>query len=150
MQISSFRLGRILMTFLPTVLLLSCGKDSEPLISNEYTVVVSGGFEVVELDRIPVYRDGGDATLYSKVLSEISYPPEAREMGIEGAVVLQFEITEIGYVEAVVIIEDPGAGLGAEAKRAFDLFTEGLAFHPAIFNGAAVRVRTTFDVIFQL
>ena len=48
--------------------------------------------------------------------------PAAVEMDLEGRVLLQLDIDEKGRVIAVCVLKDPGADLGAAAKRMFKRF----------------------------
>jgi len=65
-----------------------------------------------------------------KVLEEVTipYPLEAKKLEIEGDVELQVTIDENGRVIKVVILKDPGGGLGDAAARALKNFR----FSPAV------------------
>ncbi len=107
----------------------ACSNDEEPFLEDdECIVVVDGGIEITVLDRNPRFVDGGELGLARKVSLLVIYPDEAQLNGIEGTAILQYEITRFGAVEHVQVMQDPGGGIGAESKRAFELAVEGLPF----------------------
>jgi hypothetical protein len=63
---------------------------------------------------------------------------------------VQYEITEVGEVENIVIIEDPGSGIGAATVEALEAATQGVAFSPGAFNFEFVRVRKELRMRFRL
>ena len=113
-------------------------------------VEIEGDFELLAIDKAPEFINGGDSGFNVALLEETMYPVEARENGIEGRAVLQYEITMTGEVMNIIIIEDPGGGLGAEVVRTLEVVTEGIAFYPAELNGMAITVRKELPVIFSL
>ena len=78
---------------------------------------------------------------------EIPYPAEARKLGIEGKVRLRVDIDEKGRVVKVVILQEPGGGLGQAAAKAMKKFQ----FAPAVgLNGKPVDYRITYTYVFEL
>ncbi len=80
-------------------------------------------------------------------LQSLPYPPKAMEMDLEGRVLLQLDIDEKGRVMAVKVLKDPGADLGAAAKKMF----KSIRFVPATVNGEPVasRVRFKYDFVIE-
>lgn len=56
--------------------------------------------------------------IYQWLAQNISYPAEARRMGIEGSVLLRFKVLNDGRLDSTEVLHDIGAGVGAEVLRA--------------------------------
>jgi len=115
----------------------------------EVEVEVNGVFELMTVSKMAEYI-GGQEAFFKAIGQEISYPPEARENGIEGEVIIEFEITKTGEVENIVIKEDIGGGCSEEAKRMLEVITQGVSFHPAELEGVPVRVKMEVPIRFKL
>lgn len=85
---------------------------------------------------------GGLKELYS----EIKYPDMARRAGIEGRVIVQFIVNEMGEVQNPVILRGIGGGCDEEVLRVIKKMT----FTPGIQNGKFVKVKMSQPVMFQL
>lgn len=85
---------------------------------------------------------GGTSTLYS----EIRYPKRAREVRIEGRVIVEYIVNEKGEVEDPKIIRGIGGGCDEEVLRAIKL----MKFTPGIQNGRFVKVKISQPVTFKL
>lgn len=144
---------RNLLLILPIILLIGCSKEDEAfgVIDDDFCLVeINGVFEDVELDVAPIYIDGGNDGFGYKFASALLYPPEAREMGIEGVCVLQFVINEEGAVEAYEIIENPGGQIGETAVESLKEVTMGISFNPGILNDVPVKVKKQIKVKYRL
>jgi protein TonB len=75
-----------------------------------------------------------------------SYPPEAREDGIEGDVGLELVVGDTGAVESARVVRGMGHGLDDAALQAARAFQ----FAPAMKDGHAVRVRMAWSMQFRL
>ena len=89
-------------------------------------------------------------SLNRRFLREINYPPEARENGIEGTVILDYVISALGTVDTIIIIEDIGGGCGEAARIALYSVTAGIPFYPAEIDGMPVTVKKEVPVNFKL
>lgn len=80
-------------------------------------------------------------------LQALPYPPKALDLDLEGRVILQLDINEKGKVIRVKVLQDPGADLGATAKRMF----KSIRFIPATVNGepVAARLRFKYDFVIE-
>lgn len=80
--------------------------------------------------------------------SELQYPAEAKASGIEGNVVVRYDITEAGEIaDAEVLFADP-PGVFDEAALAL---VRSFRFRPAMSKGVAVRVPgRTSTITFKL
>ncbi len=97
-------------------------------------------------DQMPAFP-GGDAALKNFLAKNIRYPMQAAEKGIEGKVVVQFIVNEIGKVGDIKVVRSKGAELDAEAVRVCKLLPD---FEPARDKGEKVSVWYTLPIIFSL
>jgi TonB family protein len=134
------------------LIVISCNKGDELLWEDGPCFVeVDGEFQDIEPDQMPEYFNGGNEGFYRDLLKALQYPAEARENGIEGKCILNYEISTTGEVENIAIISDPGGGIGAATRKALETITEeGPSFSPAIYEGLPVRVRKELIVNFKL
>jgi len=76
----------------------------------------------------------------------VQYTAEARQLRIEGDVVLRVTFTANGQVIVQNVVQGLGHGLDEEARRVAQL----IRFHPATRNGQPVDSTTTIRITFQL
>jgi TonB family protein len=76
----------------------------------------------------------------------VQYPTEARQLKIEGAVVLSVTFSASGQVLVHGVLRGLGHGLDQEAVRV----AEQIRFRPATVNGRPVDVNTHVTIAFQL
>jgi TonB family protein len=76
----------------------------------------------------------------------VQYTSEARQMKVEGNVILRVTFTSNGRVVVQSIVHGLGHGLDEEARRV----AEQIRFHPATRNGQAVDLTTNITITFQL
>ena len=83
-----------------------------------------------------------------EVLSKppVQYTSEARQLRVEGDVVLSVTFLANGQVEVHGVIRGLGHGLDEEAKRV----AQQIRFRPATSNGQPVDVTTKITITFQL
>lgn len=102
-------------------------------------------FQLVE--EKPTFQ-GGDANTFSKwVNSNLNYPQEAKDKGIEGRVTLTFTVGTDGKVSAVKVVRGVDPLLDNEAIRVVEMSP---AWTPGKMDGKAVSVTYTFPVIYKL
>mgnify|MGYP006289304491 CR=1 FL=1 len=102
----------------------------------------SAGSEVfVAVEEMPELK-GGIAGLQQ----EITYPEEAAENGVEGQVIVQFEVTEEGDVEDPRVLRGVSESLDEEALRA----VREAQFEPGRQQGEPVRVKMSLPITFRL
>ncbi|WP_421875222.1 energy transducer TonB [Marinoscillum sp.] len=90
---------------------------------------------------------GGMAAFYKYVGDNMDYPSQARRMGIEGRVYVQFVVDKDGTVTEVTSVKGIGAGCDEEAER---VLREAPKFKPGKQRGRAVKVRMVLPIIFKL
>ena len=83
-----------------------------------------------------------------EVLSKppVQYTSEARQLGIQGDVVLRVTFTAAGQVVVNGVLRGLGHGLDEEARRV----ASQIRFRPATKGGQAVDATTTITITFQL
>ena len=92
-----------------------------------------------------------DKAMLSFIYKNIKYPAVAREIGVEGQVVIQFVVEPDGTVSGVEILRDIGAKCGDEAKRVVELMNKkGIKWTPGRQRGQNVRVQFILPVKFKL
>lgn len=101
-------------------------------------------FTIVEESATP---KGGMAAFYKYVSDKIKYPPQARRMGIEGRVFVEFVIGKDGTLTEVRAIKGIGAGCDEEAVR---IVQSAPPWNPGKQRGKPVKQRYTLPIIFKL
>ena len=77
----------------------------------------------------------------------MNYPKQARRMGIEGKVYVQFVVDKDGSVTSVRAVKGIGAGCDEEAER---VLKSSPKFKPGKQRGRPVKVRMMMPIIFKL
>jgi TonB family protein len=77
---------------------------------------------------------------------QIQYTSEARQLKVQGDVVLRVTFTAAGHVVVQGLVRGLGHGLDEEARRV----AEQIRFRPATRNGQAVDLTTNITISFQL
>lgn len=90
---------------------------------------------------------GGMPAFYKFVGDNMKYPAQARRMGIEGRVFVQFVVDKDGTVTEVKSVKGIGAGCDEEAERVLRMSPK---FKPGKQRGRAVKVRMVLPIIFKL
>ncbi len=90
---------------------------------------------------------GGMQAFFKYVSDNMVYPAQARRMGIEGRVYVQFVVDKDGKVTEVKAVKGIGAGCDEEAER---VLREAPSFKPGKQRGRPVKVRMVLPIIFKL
>lgn len=101
-------------------------------------------FSVVEESAEP---KGGMPAFYKYVGEKIKYPAQARRMGVEGRVFVQFVVNRDGTIVDVTAIKGIGAGCDEEAVR---IVQSAPAWKPGKQRGKPVRQKMVIPIIFKL
>jgi TonB family protein len=107
---------------------------------------VGGGEIFVVVEKMPVYP-GGDEALFKFINENVRYPPEAKERGIQGKVILRFVVTSDGSVEDVTVVRGIDPLLDAEAVRVMSLLPD---WTPGMQGGKPVNVWYSVPISFAL
>jgi protein TonB len=97
------------------------------------------------IGKTPKFVNYDKAPVAIKVITP-KYPKYARQMAIQGQVILNVEVLKSGKVGAVEIIKSLEPGLDNEAVKAIKKWT----FEPAKSNGKPVSVWLTYPIDFSL
>jgi TonB family protein len=111
--------------------------------------VASAGVPTAMASAAPVKQMTAAPAMTSiEVLSkpQVQYTSEARQLHIEGDVVLRVTFTAAGQVIVEGVTRGLGHGLDEEARRV----AQQIRFRPATRNGQAVDSTTTIHITFQL
>ena len=101
-------------------------------------------FTIVEDQPQP---NGGMAAFYQYVSKKMKYPAQARRMGIEGKVFVQFVVDKDGTLTEVKAVKGIGAGCDEEAVR---VIQGAPRWKPGKQRGRAVKVRMILPITFKL
>ena len=106
--------------------------------------------EVVPFPRAedkPSFK-GGDINNFSKWVSKkLRYPKAAAKAGIEGRLLIQFDVCTDGKLRNIQVVKGVSPELDAEAIR---VISSSPDWKPGYVNGEPVNVQVLFPVIFQL
>ena len=89
----------------------------------------------------------GNQKMLEFVYSNLKYPTEAREQGVEGMVIVRFVVEKDGSITEPEVIRDIGAGCGEEALRVIRSMPN---WNPGKMRGAPVRVYFNMPLRFKL
>jgi protein TonB len=101
---------------------------------------------ILSPDRDPSFV-GGEAEMFKWLHNEINYPQMCAEMGIQGLVYIQFEVSKSGAISKVTPLKSPHEDLTNEAMRVVKKMPKWI---PGEQAGKAVRTRFTLPVNFVL
>lgn len=101
-------------------------------------------FTIVE--EMPSFP-GGDAERQKFLGSNIVYPQQATENGIQGTVYVSFVVDSKGNITDVKILRGIGGGCDEEALRVVKMMPK---WHPGKQNGKQVRVLFNMPIYFKL
>ncbi len=91
--------------------------------------------------------EGGEEDLYTYLDSNLQYPVEALEKGIQGVVYVQFVVEKDGSVSAAKVIRGVEESLDQEALRVVKAMPK---WKPGTQRGVAVRTSYTLPVRFVM
>jgi protein TonB len=118
--------------------------EYQPVISKvepEDTEVI---FVVVE--KVAEPKDGM-AKFYTYIADNLFYPAQARRMGVEGKVFVEFVVNKDGSLTDIVVVRGIGAGCDEEAIR---IIKNCPAWNAARQRGKPVRQRMVLPISFKL
>jgi protein TonB len=101
-------------------------------------------FTIVEESAAP---KGGMGAFYTYVRDKMKYPPQARRMGIDGKVFVEFVVNKDGSITDVRAVKGIGAGCDEEAVR---VVQSAPAWTPGKQRGKPVKQRMVLPITFKL
>ncbi|WP_026998286.1 energy transducer TonB [Eisenibacter elegans] len=117
-------------------------KFEAPKLQEEKTDEV---FDIVEDQPAP---DGGMEEFYKYIGKKMKYPTQARRMGIEGKVFVQFVVDVDGSLTDIKVVKGIGGGCDEEAVRVLEEYPK--KWNPGKQRGRAVKVRMSLPIVFKL
>lgn len=90
---------------------------------------------------------GGMSAFYGFLGKAMKYPKQARRMGIEGKVYVQFIIGKEGNITELEVMRGIGAGCDEEALRVLGMAP---AWHAGKQRGRPVKVKMIVPIVFKL
>jgi TonB family protein len=102
-------------------------------------------FAIVE--EMPQFPGGGESAFMEYLMSNIHYPHEAREKGIEGIVIVTFTVDSTGSINGSKISRNVSPDLDAEALRVISTMP---VWKPGKQNGRNVSVQYNIPVTFSI
>jgi len=90
---------------------------------------------------------GGLDAYYEYLGKELTYPEQAKKLGVEGRVFVEFVIETDGSIGNAKVVKGIGAGCDAEALR---VIKESPKWIPGKVNGKPVRQRMIHNIAFNL
>jgi periplasmic protein TonB len=103
--------------------------------------------DVFDFAEVEPEFPGGMTALYNFIKKNIHYPTEAKELGIQGKVYVQFVIWKDGSIGDVKVMRGLGNGLDEEARRVIKIMPK---WKPGQQNGKPVNMRYILPVSFKL
>ncbi len=97
-------------------------------------------------EQMPQFPGGNDS-MWSFFSKNIQYPPQAKENGIQGKVVVQFVVNEDGSLSDVKVLRDIGEGCADEVLRVLKMMPK---WSPGIQFEKPVAVRFNLPVAFKI
>lgn len=101
-------------------------------------------FTIVEETAQP---KNGIKEFYANLATQITYPEQARKMGVEGRVFVEFVVNEDGGLSEVKVLKGIGAGCDSEAMR---VVSKSENWNPGRQRGKAVKQRMVLPIVFAL
>ncbi|MEM7551575.1 MAG: TonB family protein [Bacteroidota bacterium] len=143
-NVSPWKLGTLTALCTALVLAFACSEESNEENLTDSSGIVRETFSIVE--ESPEF-EGGKEAFYRYLTSEIKYPLQARKLGIEGKVNVEFVVERDGSISNVKVNKGIGAGCDGEAIRVLE---NAPSFKPGKQRGKTVRVKMQIPIIFKL
>ncbi|MBN1183410.1 MAG: TonB family protein [Bacteroidales bacterium] len=132
---------------------LSCDKSgyANEGFSNNLEIVDSE--EAVEEDIFIIVEEqpkfqGGEMAMMEFIANNIIYPESAKMLGIQGKVIVQFIVDEVGNIKDIKVIQGLSKDLDNEAIRVIKLMSG--KWNPGKQGGKAVKTTMVLPVTFKL
>ena len=122
-------------------------------VSESYDFLVEDAEEVKPEEVFVVVEEqaqfqGGELTMQAFIEKNLTYPETAKMMGVEGKVLVQFTIDEVGNIKDVKVIKGVTKELDNEAIRIIKLMSG--KWTPGKQGGKAVKTTMVLPVTFKL
>lgn len=117
--------------------------------TEQYVIETDAGWVLSHVDEEPSYISGMPS-FYELIATGLQgkYPLTARRQGVEGLVVILFELDTTGTISKTEILQDPGAGCGKAVLKCLEENAQN--WKTAMIDGKACKTRFMLPVYFQL
>jgi TonB family protein len=121
---------------------------ANPAAAGNTGKVASAGIPGMAAAVTPQRMQSAPASTGLEVLSKpsVQYTSEAKQLHVQGDVILRVTFTAAGHVVIQGVVHGLGHGLDEEARRV----AEQIRFRPATRNGQAIDMTTNITITFQL
>jgi TonB family protein len=145
-NVSPWKMGAVTLLTMLLVVVFACSEDSKQE-NIDPPNATSGNDELfVVVETNPEFPGGNDA-LIAYLKSEIKYPAQARKLGVEGKVFVEFIVQSDGSLSNVQVLRGIGAGCDAEAIR---VMQNSPNFTPGSQRGKKISVKIVLPILFKL
>ena len=103
--------------------------------------------EIIDFVEKQASFKGGMEAWYAYLRKNLTYPSQARKMGIQGAVIVRFVVNTDGSIQDVEIVRGIGGGCDEIAKK---VIVNSPNWNPGNSKGLPVRSRMTMPIRFRL
>ena len=147
-KVKGWKLGLLSMLSIILFVTLACSEEKSSQASiTEKSVQTEAQRELFTIvEAHPTYEGGFDA-FYKYVMSEIRYPAQARNAGIEGTVKVQFDIERDGSISNAKALNSLGKAVDQEAIR---VITKAPGFKAGTQRGRTVSSTMMMPITFKL
>lgn len=154
-------------TNMEEIMVTGFGKAREHPVAKKKTSInganetIDEVFKVVDqMPRFPGCDDAGDQKakdecaskkLLEYLYTNVEYPLDARDKGVQGRVYVQFIVNEDGSISDSKLLRDIGAGCGKAALKVVNSMNDmDKPWTPGVQRGKKVKVYYTLPVIFKI
>lgn len=140
-RLNGWRVTSSLAIILSLFIFVSCKeetKSAEKISSSDEV------FSVVDESAAP---NEGMTKFYEFIADQLVYPEQARKMGVEGKVFVQFIVNKDGSISDVTVSKGIGAGCD---KAAIEVISASPKWKPGKQAGLIVRQKFTVPIVFKL
>lgn len=99
------------------------------------------------VEQMPTFMGGDKGRFVQYIGKQIKYPPQARRIGIEGKVFVQFIVSKDGSIQDIQVLRGIGAGCDEEVMR---VLQNAPNWKPGKQRGVPVNVKMIVPVSFKL
>ena len=115
--------------------------------SQSFELTISRNMDVFIIVDEPAYPDGGMQSFYDFISQNMKYPLEARRMGVQGRVFVEFVVEKDGKLSNIKIVQGIGAGCDKEAIR---IIQQCPNWNPGLQKGKPVKQKIVLPINFYL
>lgn len=121
--------------------------ENKNLTTQKEVIPISKDNTIYEqVDQMPEYAEGMTG-FYTYIQKNLKYPEQAKRLGIEGKVFIEFVVSKKGTIVSAKVLRGIGSGCD---EAALDVIENSPNWQPGSKNGEAVNVKMILPVTFKL